>query len=112
MTLENLQLEFSEWRKNKKSRAEPIPDNLWDNVFKLTDKYSTTLICKKLSISGTQFNQNKKRLYKEESKPKFVELALNQESYTLQVQTKDKTLSLNISPNQLETIIPLIMQTL
>lgn len=112
MTLEKLQLEFFKWRENKKSRADPIPDNLWNSVFKLTDKYSTTLICKKLSISGTQFNQNKKRLYKEEPKPKFVEMAVTQEKYTLQVQTKDKILSLNISPNQLETIIPVIMQTL
>tara|TARA_B110000977_G_scaffold147108_1_gene186452 strand:+ start:83 stop:418 length:336 start_codon:yes stop_codon:yes gene_type:complete len=111
MNLENLQLEFSKWRKNKKSRAEPIPDHLWDNVFKLADKYSTALICKKLSISGTQFNKNQQRLYKE-AQSKFVEIALPQENYTLQVQTKDKTLSLNISPKQLETIIPLIMQTL
>jgi hypothetical protein len=112
MTLEKLQLEFSKWRKDKQSRAEPIPDHLWDNVFKLADKYSTALICKKLAISGTQFNKNQQRLYKEAPKSKFVEIALPQENYTLQVQTKDKTLSLNISPKQLETIIPLIMQTL
>ena len=112
MTLENLQLEFSKWRKNKKSSAERIPDNLWINVFKLADKYSTTLVCQTLSSSGTQFNKHKQRLYNKQPQSKFVELTLPQENYTLQIQTKDKTLSLKISPNQLETIIPVIMQAL
>jgi hypothetical protein len=106
MTLENIHLAFAKWPKNNKSSAERIPYNLWINVFKLADKYSTTLVCQTLSISGTQFNKHK------QLQPKFVELALPQENYTLPIQTKDKTLTLTIPPNQLETIISFIMQAL
>lgn len=115
MTLEDLKLEFNQWRKNKSSRGNSIPDDLWKKVSKISDTYSSSAICKALSISGLQFKKHSQRLSDMQNKPKetkFIELPLANPNCTLEIQTQDKTLSLKLPVEQLQSLIPSIIQSL
>ena len=115
MTLEDLQLEFNQWRKNKSSRGRSIPDQLWGKVFKLSDTYSSSAICKALSISGLQFKKHRQRFSNLQDKSKeikFIELPLANPTCILEIQAQEKTLSLKLPVEQLKSLIPSIIQSL
>jgi hypothetical protein len=115
MTLEDLQLEFNHWRASKSRRAEPIPNHLWEKIFKLSNTYSASSICKSLSISGLQFKKNRQRFLTQQDKSKeikFIELPLSNQSCSLKIKTPEKTLSLKLSSDQLAKLIPSIIQSL
>ena len=67
LTLESVNTEFIEWRKNKESRGSCIPDDLRKKVYQLSKSYSGKDIRKKLVLAGEQYKQFVKFYSKEES---------------------------------------------
>ena len=66
ITLESTEASFLAWRAERNSRAELIPDNLWNMALGLYPHYKRSKICRRLGLSGGQF---KRRL--EGNRPAF-----------------------------------------
>lgn len=57
MTLESVFLSFQQWRSQRSSRAERIPERLWTMAISLYPKYKISHICQRLGLSGSQLKQ-------------------------------------------------------
>ena len=54
ITLTDVQKNFNAWRDTRTSKRERIPQALWEQVASIYSSYSSSIICQKLGISGTQ----------------------------------------------------------
>jgi len=54
ISIEELQKQFSVWRRNKKSRGERIPEDLWNQAVYLCNSISTYQVSRKLSLSYSE----------------------------------------------------------
>ena len=59
-TLEEVSAQLENWRKNKKSIREPIPQKLWQQAVELSKKHSVSIISNALRLSYTDL---KERVY-------------------------------------------------
>ena len=59
-TLEEVSAQLDNWRKNKKSIREPIPQKLWQQAVELSKKHSVSIISNTLRLSYTDL---KERVY-------------------------------------------------
>lgn len=57
ITLESTEASFRAWRAERNSRAELIPDNLWNMALGLYPHYKRSKICRRLGLSGGQFKR-------------------------------------------------------
>lgn len=77
--LESVRYQFEKWRKSRKNRREPIPEELWAAATRLGHQYSVNRISRTLHLN---YNDLKKRIsgtksltrVKKSSSPQFVEL--------------------------------------
>ena len=78
LTLEAVQKDFQHWRMSRKKRA-AIPDDLWQRVFSLLNRYPISKICSALSLNTAQIRSKLKpvnALKNSKSKESFVEVSL------------------------------------
>lgn len=97
-TLEEVSLQFSLWRSQKRNPKEQIPERLWNLVRQLTEKYSATKIIKYLGLSSRQFRRqgllatpntgSKKQSFVNIKLPSSL-APLTQPSYQLLIQRPD-----------------------
>lgn len=57
ITLESTEASFQEWRVQRSSRAELIPEYLWSMALGLYPQYKRAKICRQLRLSGGQFKR-------------------------------------------------------
>jgi hypothetical protein len=75
ITLDDLVMEVNDWRANKRSRNERIPEYIWQKVFALLKKFPDSTICAALGIPKAKLNQERE----ERKYVKTVELVLTDE---------------------------------
>lgn len=75
ITLDDLVTEVNDWRANKRSRSERIPEYIWQKVFALLKKFPDSTICAALGITKAKLNQERE----ERKYVKTVELVLTDE---------------------------------
>ena len=112
MLLEKLQAELTGWRmlQPKSLEVEVIPNRIWKKVFSLTDEYSELTICKRLGIRKAEFDKQKPRF---SENPGFISITSPKSENInlsplceLKLTAKNKVLSLQISVDQLSSILP------
>ena len=54
ITLDEVIQTVSHWRANKKTRSEEMPDDIWQDILLLTNKFSETTICGAFGIAKMQ----------------------------------------------------------
>jgi len=74
--MKKVKKQFEKWRKNRSSKREPIPEELWESAISLYGEYKISEISKELRLGGSDL---KKRIlvFKEKKttqKPEFVEI--------------------------------------
>ena len=57
LTLASVEEAFQQWRDERYSRAEPIPESLWSMALGLYPQYKRSRICHLLHLSGAQFKR-------------------------------------------------------
>jgi len=78
-TLQSLQKQFEQWRKQKQHGREPIPEELWNSVISLSSQYSRGQLCKAFGLNSSILKSkldNRHPISKQESNH-FVEVHLN-----------------------------------
>jgi hypothetical protein len=75
VTLESVQQQFSDWRAQRRSKKEPIPDRLWKAAERLCDVYTVGRVSSALRLSFTDLKRrlSGSQFDKEKSVP-FLEL--------------------------------------
>ena len=71
-TLEQVQLDFHEWRKTKRRRCQPTPDHLWNSAVALADEHSVNKISKILKLEFSKLNHKANRLSSKEIVPSDI----------------------------------------
>lgn len=56
-SLEDVQQRFEEWRRKRRRRAEPIPEELWGAAVRLTKEHSVAHLSKTLRLNYTKLNR-------------------------------------------------------
>lgn len=114
ITLESVEESFHQWRSQRISRAEPIPERLWTMVLSLYPQYNRSKICRQLRLSGRQFKQRLESGCPSSSDNGFVlasrdEVRANAKPTTdvkITIQGKERTLTLCVGLNSLEQVLP------
>lgn len=57
ITLESTERSFQQWREQRISRTELIPEHLWQMALSLYPQHNRAKICRRLRLSGGQFKQ-------------------------------------------------------
>lgn len=57
LTLESVEEAFRQWRDQRSSRVESIPEMLWSMALGLYPQYKRSKICRILRLSGGQFKE-------------------------------------------------------
>lgn len=57
ITLDDVLQSITDWRANKETRNEPIPDELWKNIFTLLKKFPESTVCVALGITKAQLQR-------------------------------------------------------
>lgn len=58
VTLDSVAKAFQQWREGRINRSEPIPDALWKQAVALYPEYKRSIICRRLRLSASQFNEH------------------------------------------------------
>ncbi len=114
ITLESVEVAFSDWRAQRSSRTAPIPEYLWAMALKLYPAYKHSKICHRLRLSASQF---KPRLESRKQSPtdKGFVLASREEvkvnlhpssDIQLTIQGKERAMTLCVSLHALPLILP------
>lgn len=114
VTMELAKESFSQWRSNRNSQSEAIPERLWSMALGLYPKYKRSTICEQLRLSGSGF----KRRF-EEGLPAFIDngfvLASKGEvkktpkqgqEIQLTIQGKERALTIYIEVDALSKVVP------
>lgn len=117
--MENVTLElaaetFCQWRIERSSGKEPIPENLWGMALGLYPEYKRSKICERLRLSGSQFKRRLEAGYPTFSEQGFV--LASQEEITasskqtqeiqLTIQGKERALTLCVEVHLLSQVLP------
>ncbi len=114
ISMKSVEASFHQWRAQRSSRAELIPEHLWNMALGLYPQYMRSKICRRLGLSGGQFKQ---RLdgYSPAFGDKGFVLASNDEPVAdskvhpdvqLVIQGKERALTFSVSPDVLLHILP------
>ena len=114
VTLELAEETFCQWRIQRSSGKEPIPENLWGMALGLYPEYKRSKICDRLRLSGSQFKRRLEGGYSTFAEQGFV-LASQEEVKTstkqtqeiqLTIQGKERVLTLCVDVHALSQILP------
>ncbi|WP_412755519.1 hypothetical protein [Legionella longbeachae] len=114
VTLELVEVAFCEWRAQRSSRAESIPENLWTMAVGLYPQYKRSKICHRLRLSGSQFKRRIQGEIDPLAENGFV-LASREEikarpelipEVRLTIQGKERALTLCVEMHALGHILP------
>jgi surfactin synthase thioesterase subunit len=114
MTLDKVCKAFEDWRANRSSQRELIPERLWMMVRALLPHYHRSKICAALHLSGGQFKQHcldvKIESQSIDQNDGFIEtlLPMQQADCEITLQGTRKTLRMKIPPQQLSVVLPLL----
>lgn len=114
ITLESVEVAFFDWRAQRSSRIDPIPEYLWSMALRLYPEYKRSKICHRLRLSSSQFNP---RLESREHAPadkRFVlasrdevkDNILPSSEVQLTIQGKERAMMLCVSVHALPLILP------
>jgi len=109
ITLESADYSFQQWRSQRSSRTEPIPEKLWSMAIDLYPRHKRSHICRRLGLSGSQFKQ---RL--EDVDAGFVLASTDMDTpspkpaseVTLKLQGQRLALTLKVSIDSLSQVLP------
>lgn len=114
ISIESAEASFHQWRAQRISRRELIPEHLWNMALGLYPEYMRSKICRRLGLSGGQF---KRRL--DGFRPAFADtgfvLASNDEpkaapkvhpEVQLLIQGKERSLTFSVGTDALLQILP------
>ena len=114
ITIESAEASFHQWRVQRSSRAELIPDHLWSMALGLYPQYKRSKICRRLGLSGGQFKQRLDGFRSAFSDTGFV-LASNDKpkadpkvhsEVQLLIQGKERSLTFSVGTDALLQILP------
>lgn len=57
ITLDDVVQSMSAWRANKSTRGTQIPDDIWESIFALVEKYPDLPVCNVLGVTKMQFQR-------------------------------------------------------
>ncbi len=114
ITMELAKESFSQWRSNRSSQSEPIPENLWGMALGLYPKYKRSHICEQLRLSGSQF---KRRLGEDRliginkgfvlaSKDGIKVPSKQDQEIQLTIQGKERVVTLSVAVHTLSQVFP------
>lgn len=83
MTIEELQKKLDYWRKNKKSKLDPIPSEFWDEAIKLAKESNPGTVAGKLNLNSADLKRRLGILPKLKEKVLFRELPSQKTEKTL-----------------------------
>lgn len=114
LNLASVEEAFSQWRTERYSRAEPIPEALWSMALMLYPQYKRSIICHHLHLSGAQFKRrlehsgdtcsNNRFVLASRDEVKAVPVAGTDIQLTLQGQVRSMTLCFDV--NALAQVLP------
>lgn len=113
ISIESTEASFHQWRSQRSSRAELIPEHLWNMALGLYPQHKRSKICRRLGLSGGQFKQRLDGFRLACADTGFV-LASNDEPKAAQVhpevqlviQGKERALTFSVSTDALLQILP------
>ncbi|MES2212227.1 MAG: hypothetical protein V4490_03715 [Pseudomonadota bacterium] len=114
ISIESTEASFHQWRSQRSSRAELIPEHLWNMALGLYPQYKRSKICRQLGLSGGQFKQRLDGFRPAFADTGFV-LALNDEpkadpkvhqEVQLVIQGKERALTFSVGTDALLQILP------
>lgn len=114
ISIESAEASFHQWRVQRSSRAELIPEHLWNMALGLYPQYKRSKICRQLGLCGGQFKQRLDGFRPAFSDTGFV-LASNDGPKTeakvhpevqLVIQGKERTLTFFVGTDELLKILP------
>jgi hypothetical protein len=114
ISIESAEASFHQWRVQRRSRAELIPDHLWSMALGLYPQYKRSKICRRLGLSGGQFKQRLDGFRPVFSDVGFV-LASNDKpkadlnvhpEVQLLIQGKERSLTFSVGTDALLQILP------
>ncbi len=114
ITLESVEAAFCDWRAQRNSRTDPIPESLWAMALKLYPAHKHSKICHRLRLSAGQFKPRLESRVQSPADKGFV-LASRDEVKTnllkssevrLTIQGKDRAMTLCVSVHELPLILP------
>ena len=114
ITLESVEAAFCDWRAQRSSRLDPIPEYLWSMALRLYLEYKRSKICHRLRLSANQF---KARLESQEQSPAdkgFVLASREDDLFNLPpssdvqltIQGKERSMTLCVRVHTLPLIFP------
>lgn len=109
ITLESVDCSFQQWRSQRCSRTEPIPEKLWAMAIDLYPHHKRSHICRRLGLSCRQFKQKL-----EEMGAGFVLASTDMDTpspkpaseVTLKLQGQKLALTLKVSMDSLGQVLP------
>jgi hypothetical protein len=114
ITLESVEAAFCDWRAQRSSRTDPIPEYLWAMALKLYPAHKHSKICHRLRLSASQFKPRLKSQEQSRVDKGFV-LASRDEvkanlhpssDIQLTIQGKERAMTLCVSVHALPLILP------
>ena len=114
ITLESTAASFQEWRTQRSSRSDLIPEYLWSMALSLYPQYNRAKICRQLRLSGGQFKRRLDGKSPILSDTGFV-LASNDgvkshpklnTDIQLAIKGKERTLTFSVGVDVLSQILP------
>lgn len=114
VTLDSVDICFQQWRSQRGSRTEPIPERLWTMALSLYPQYKSSHICRRLSLSGSQFKQRAKEATGSLSDNGFVLAAPDVDipspklspEVVLGIEGQRRTLTLKMNIDSLSQVLP------
>ena len=113
ISIASAEASFHQWRVQRSSRAELIPEHLWNMALELYPQYKRSKICRQLGLSGGQFKQRLDGFRPAFSDTGFV-LASKDGPKTepkhpevhVLIQGKERTLTFSVGADALLQILP------
>jgi len=93
INLASVEKAFQQWRIERYSRAEPIPEELWSMALGLYPQYKRSTICHYLRLSGAQFKRRLETCSSTHTDNGFV-LACRDEIQTTPIKNGDMQLTI------------------
>ena len=114
ISIESVEASFHQWRSQRSSRAELIPEHLWNMALALYPQYNRSKICHRLGLNGGQFKQRLDNFCPALTDTGFVLASNNEPRATakvrpevqLVIQGKERVLTFSVGTDALLQILP------
>jgi hypothetical protein len=110
--LEEVKEALDSWRTTKKSKSQPIPDEIWQKIKSLKNNYTKKQIISALKINYSQYKMKIEDAITAESPPQFASIIMNDmlQKQTSQIIVKRQdglTLTINDFNNDFQCALTL-----